>query len=475
MTVERVDTNNSRAAMPDIICTSPIDGRELVRRPTASGAEIDAALARARNAQREWAAVPLGARVQALLAFLDALKAMNGELVPELAWSMGRPVRYGGEMRGVEERVRHMAAIADAALAPVVPEEKTGFRRMIKREPLGVVLVIAPWNYPYLTAVNAVVPGLIAGNAMIFKAAAQTLLTGDRFQQAMDRASLPAGLFQHLPLSHDDVARLLASGHVDHVNFTGSVEGGKAIERAASGSFAGVGLELGGKDPAYVRADADLPSAIENLVDGSFFNSGQCCCGIERIYVDAAVYQPFLEGFVARTKQYVLGNPLDEATTLGPMAHKRFAALVREQTAEAIAKGATAHLDPKAFAADAPGTPYLAPQILTQVDHTMRVMTEESFGPVVGIMKVASEDEAVRLMNDSPYGLTASIWTTDDEAAERIGSRIETGTIYMNRCDYLDPGLAWTGVKNSGRGVSLSEIGYHLLTQPKSYHLRLAR
>jgi acyl-CoA reductase-like NAD-dependent aldehyde dehydrogenase len=461
--------------MPDIICISPIDGRELVRRATASGAEIEAALMRARNAQREWADVPLGARVEALLGFLDALKGMNAELVPELAWSMGRPVRYGGEMRGVEERVRHMASIAEDALAPLMPEEKTGFRRMIKREPLGVVLVIAPWNYPYLTAVNAVVPALIAGNAVILKTAAQTLLTGDRFQQAMDRAGLPGGLFQHLPLSHDDVAKLLSSGELDHVSFTGSVEGGRAIERAASGSFTGVGLELGGKDPAYVRADADLPSAIDSLVDGSFFNSGQCCCGIERIYVDAKVYEPFLDGFVALTRQYVLGNPLEEATTLGPMAHARFAALVREQTAEALAKGATAHLDPKAFPADAPGTPYLAPQVLTSVDHSMRVMTEESFGPVVGIMKVADDDEAVRLMNDSAYGLTASIWTSDDEAAEAIGARVEAGTIYMNRCDYLDPGLAWTGVKNSGRGVSLSEIGYHVLTQPKSYHLRLAR
>jgi acyl-CoA reductase-like NAD-dependent aldehyde dehydrogenase len=461
--------------MPDIHCISPVDGRELVRRPVAGRAEIEAAVLRAGKAQREWSAVPVAARAAAALAFLDALKAMNGEIVPELAWSMGRPIRYGGELRGVEERVRHMADIAEASLAPVMPEAKAGFRRMIKREPLGLVLVIAPWNYPYLTAVNAVVPALIAGNAVILKAAAQTLLTGDRFQMAMDRAGLPPGLFQHLPLGHDDVARLLASGAVDHVSFTGSVEGGRAIERAASGSFAGVGLELGGKDPAYVRADADLPSAIENLVDGSFFNSGQCCCGIERIYVDSQVYEPFLEGFIAAARSYVLGNPLEEATTLGPMAHTRFADLVRAHIAEALAKGATAHLDAKTFPADSPGTPYLAPQVLTGVDHTMRVMTEESFGPVVGIMKVEGEEEAISLMNDSPYGLTASIWTSDDEAAERIGARIETGTVYMNRCDYLDPGLAWTGVKNTGRGVSLSEIGYHVLTQPKSYHLRLGR
>ena len=461
--------------MAEIKCISPVDGRELVRRQTLDGAALDAAVAVARAAQAQWARVPVAERTKAALRFLDALKAMNEDIVPELALQMGRPVRHGGEMRGVEERVRHMAAIAATSLAPVVPEEKAGFRRMIKREPLGLVLVIAPWNYPYLTAVNAVVPGLIAGNAVILKAASQTILTGDRFQMAMDRAGLPDGLFQHLALAHGDVARLLAAGAVDHVNFTGSVEGGKAIERAAAGSFTSLGLELGGKDPAYVRADADLAFAAENLVDGAFFNSGQCCCGIERIYVEEKVFEPFVEGFVALTNSYVLGNPLDGATTLGPMAHARFAELVRQHTLDAVIKGALPHIDVKTFPADQPGTPYLAPQVLTYVDHSMRVMTEESFGPIVGIMKVAGEAEAIRLMNDSPYGLTASIWTKDDEAAERIGAQIETGTVYMNRCDYLDPALAWTGVKSTGRGVSLSSIGYEMLTQPKSYHLRLAR
>lgn len=458
--------------MSEIRCISPVDGREVAVRRTATPQEIDAALEKARKAQRAWAEVPVAERAGAMLRFLDALRAMNDEIVPELAWQMGRPVRFGGEMRGVEERIRYVAEIAEESLAPLVPEPKAGFTRMIKREPLGLVLVVAPWNYPYLTAVNTVVPALIAGNAVILKHAAQTILVGDRFQAAMDKAGLPAGLFQHLVLGHDDVARLLSSGAVDHVNFTGSVEGGKAIERAAAGSFAGVGLELGGKDPAYVRADADLDFTIENLVDGAFYNSGQCCCGIERIYVDSALYDRFVDGFVDLTRKYRLGNPLDEATTLGPMAHTRFAETVRAQTGEAIAKGARAHVDARGFPADKPGTPYLAPQVLTDVDHSMRVMVEESFGPVVGIMKVEDETEAIRLMNDSPYGLTASIWTADDAAAERIGGRIETGTVFMNRCDYVDPGLAWTGVKDTGRGASLSEIGFHVLTQPKSYHLR---
>jgi len=459
--------------MSDIVCISPIDGREVARRPVASDAQIQATFKAARDAQRTWAQVPLKDRCAFALKFLDAMLALNQQIVPELAMQMGRPVRFGGEFRGFEERVRYMVAIAEDSLKPVLPADpKQGFRRMIKRTPLGVVFVIAPWNYPYLTAVNTIVPALIAGNAVVLKHAAQTILVGERFEQAMKAAGVPKGLFANIVLGHEQTSRVLASGLVNHVNFTGSVEGGKAIERAAAGSFTTMGLELGGKDPAYVRADVKLDHAIENLVDGAFYNSGQCCCGIERIYVHEAVHDRFLDGFVNLTRQYVLGNPMDEATTLGPMANKRFADLVRRQTAEALAKGAKAHIDEAAFKASKDGTPYLAPQVLTQVDHSMSVMMDESFGPVVGIMKVKSDEEAIRLMNDSPYGLTAGIWTSDVEAAERIGDQIETGTVFMNRCDYLDPALAWTGVKDTGRGASLSPIGYEMLTRPKSYHLR---
>ncbi len=459
--------------MSDIVCISPIDGREVARRPIASDAHIAATLKASREAQSAWAQVPLNERCAAVLRFLDAMLSLNQEIVPELAQQMGRPVRFGGEFRGFEERVRYMVAIAEDSLKPVMPADpKPGFRRMIKRTPVGIVLVIAPWNYPYLTAVNTIAPALIAGNSVILKHASQTILVGERFEQAMKAAGLPKGLFANIVLGHEQTTKLLASGCVNHVNFTGSVAGGKAIERAAAGTFTTMGLELGGKDPAYVRADVNLEHAIENLVDGAFYNSGQCCCGIERIYVDASVYDRFVDGFASLTRKYVLGNPMDEATTLGPMAHTRFADLVRHQTAEALAKGARGLIDAKGFAANREGTPYLAPQVLTQVDHSMSVMMEESFGPVVGIMKVQSDEEAIRLMNDSPYGLTAGIWTSDVEAAERIGDRIETGTVFMNRCDYLDPALAWTGVKDTGRGASLSPIGYEMLTRPKSYHLR---
>ncbi len=458
--------------MSEIVCTSPIDGTIVARRKTASPAEIDAAIASARAAQKAWAKTPVADRRAVMLRFLDAMKAINDDVVPELARQMGRPVRYGGELRSMTERVEHMTAIAEEALAPVVPSAKDGFTREIRRTPLGVIFTIAPWNYPFLTAVNTIVPGLMAGNAVILKAASQTILTGERFQQAMDKAGLPKGLFQNLALSHDDAAKIIASRMVDHVSFTGSVSGGKAIERAAAGTFMSVGLELGGKDPAYVRADANLEHAIENVVDGAFFNSGQSCCGIERVYVHEKLYDKFVEGAVALTKSYVLDDPLQQATTMGPMAATRFADLVRDHIAEAVVKGARATIDPKAFKRNAAGTAWLAPQILTSVDHSMKVMMEESFGPVVGIMKVKDDAEAIRLMNDSPYGLTASVWTTDLDAAARIGAEIDTGTVYANRCDYLDPGLAWTGVKDTGRGASLSVLGYHALTRPKSFHLR---
>jgi acyl-CoA reductase-like NAD-dependent aldehyde dehydrogenase len=450
---------------------SPIDGSVYAERPIAKDAAIDAALSAARTALPKWRATPIAERGRYMLAFLDALLSMNDDITTELAWQMGRPVRYGGEKGGAEERTRAMVALAEEALQPYYPPEKPGFKRYIAREPLGIVMVIAPWNYPYLTSINTIVPALLAGNAVILKHAAQTLLVGERFAEAFRRAGLPKGLFHNLVLSHEQTEKLIGSGRIDHINFTGSVAGGRAIERAASGSFASLGLELGGKDPAYVRADAKLDHTIENLVDGTFYNSGQCCCGIERIYVDASVYDDFVDGFADLTRKYLVGNPLEQATTLGPMARASFADTVRAQVAEAKRKGAKPLINMK-VEGDASGSPYLAPEVLVDVNHQMDVMREESFGPVVGIMKVRDDDEAVTLMNDSPYGLTASIWTRDVERAAELGSRIETGTVFMNRCDYLDPYLTWTGVKETGRGTALSRLGFEALTQPKSFHLR---
>lgn len=396
---------------------------------------------------------------------------MNAEIVPEIAWMMGRPIRYGGEFGGVDERASHMAEIAEAALAPIVIEDSGDFERRILREPQGVVFVVAPWNYPYLTAINTVAPALIAGNAVALKHATQTLLAGERMVQAFLDAGLPEDLFINLFLDHQTTESLIAGGEFDFINFTGSVGGGKKMEQAAAGTFTGMGLELGGKDPGYVCDDADLDAAVDTLIDGAMFNSGQCCCGIERIYVFESLFDAFVEKAVAIVSDYKLGNPLEEATTLGPMANKRFADQVRTQIKEAVAAGARPLINPDNFPEDDGGT-YLAPQILVDVDHDMRVMRDESFGPVVGIMKVASDEDAIALMNDSEFGLTASLWTSDAERAARIGAKIETGTVFMNRADYLDPALCWTGCKDTGRGGALSVIGYQNLTRPKSYHFK---
>jgi acyl-CoA reductase-like NAD-dependent aldehyde dehydrogenase len=458
----------------ELICISPVDGREFARRALTTPAEIERAVDRAREAQREWARAPLQERCATMLRFLDAMERLNGEIVPELAWQMGRPVRYEGELRSLRERVETIASIAEAALAPITPDSTADGRRYVTRVPTGLVLVIAPWNYPFLTAANTIVPALIAGNAVLLKHATQTLLAGDRFAQALSMAGLPDGLFTNLFLSHAQAARLLGSGLIGHATFTGSVEGGRAIERASAGSFTTLTLELGGKDPAYVREDADLAGAVENLVDGSFYNSGQSCCAVERIYVHEAVIQPFVETFVEATQRYQLGNPLDPETSLGPMSSAKAAGQVRRHVEEALAAGAQTHIERQLFPADAPGSPYLMPQVLTGVDHSMAVMNEESFGPVVGIMAVRDDVEAVRLMNDSSYGLSASVWTRDINAAERLGTQIAAGTVFMNRCDYLDPLLAWTGVKDSGRGASLGRYGFESVTRPKSFHLRSA-
>ncbi|HEY0132225.1 MAG TPA: aldehyde dehydrogenase family protein [Allosphingosinicella sp.] len=456
--------------MTDLVCLSPVDGREYARRPLATDAEIERALAGARRAQREWAGTPLEERCATMLRFLAAMEALNPDIVPEIAWQMGRPVRYDGEHRSLAERVLAMVDLAPAALAPFV----AGAGRSVVRAPAGLVLVIAPWNYPFLTAANTIVPALLAGNAVILKHAAQTPLAGERFAEALRTAGLPEGLFANLFLSHEQTARLLRSGLADHATFTGSVDGGRAVERAAAGSFTTLTLELGGKDPAYVRGDADVAAAVEGLVDGSFFNSGQSCCGVERIYVHEAVWQPFLDGFAEAASRYRLGDPLDPETSLGPMASAKGAASVRAQVRQAIEAGAAAHLLAQLFPADTGDGPYLMPQVLTWVNHSMDVMREETFGPAVGIMQVKDDDEAVRLMNDSAYGLTASIWTGDLDVAERLATEVEAGTVFANRCDYLDPLLAWTGLKESGRGASLGRYGFDSVTRPKSLHLRSA-
>jgi len=453
---------------------SPIDGSVYVERELASQAQIDQTLAQAVTMQKVWRNTPLSERRTICLAMLDAFNANSEEIGQQLCWMMGRPIQYAkGEVAGMIERAQYMIDVAEQALASVELPPIEGFSRYIKREALGVVFVVAPWNYPYLTAINAIIPAIMAGNTVILKHSAQTPLCAEQLAKAFKAGGLPDGVFQYLHLSHQDTEALIKQPQIDYVAFTGSVVGGAMVEQAASGRFIGVGLELGGKDPAYVRNDADINHAVETCIDGAFFNSGQSCCGIERIYVASEVFDEFVTKAVALVNTYQLGRSDDPETTLGPVVKTGAADFVRGQISDAVTMGAIAHIDPTSFPLNKYGTPYLAPQLLTNVDHSMRVMTQESFGPVVGIMSVDSDEQAIALMNDSEFGLTASVFSRDVDAALAIGEQLETGTFFLNRCDYLDPALAWTGVKNSGRGCTLSSLGYESLTRPKSFHLKM--
>ncbi len=452
---------------------SPLDGSVLAEHPLATGSQLDALLARSWSATGPWRRTPLAERIRAVSEFVDAVSARAPVLAHELTIQMGRPIaQTPGELAGFADRAATMLRLAPEALADLEPPHKPGFRRFVRREPLGVTLVLAPWNYPWLTAVNAIVPALVAGNTVLLKHSDQTPLVAERLSEAAATAGLPPGVFQHVHMSHAMTAEAVADTRVAFVAFTGSVDGGRAVHRAAAGSFKAVGLELGGKDPAYVRGDVDVGKVAAAIADGAFFNSGQSCCSVERVYVHRSLYAPFVDALVAVAESYRLDDPLDPGTTLGPVVRARSAAAIRSQVDAAIASGARALVDPRRFPLAERGTAWVAPQVVVDVDHGMALMTEETFGPVVGVMPVTDDAEAITRMNDSRYGLTASVWTQDDDTALALAEQIDTGTVFQNRCDALDPELAWVGVRDSGRGCTLSRVGYEHLTRPKSFHLR---
>lgn len=461
--------------MPDIV--SPIDGRVAY---SFEQLDDDAALRRLEHAeavQQEWRRTTLSERITICLGMLDAYAAKIDAYSEQITRMMGKPLGQArGEFeRSMSERVKRLCALAESALADEPLPAQGNLRRYVRHEPVGVVLDIAAWNYPLLIAVNVIVPAVLAGDAVLVKHASQTALVADQFEHAFLAAGAPNGLVQAVHTDHGTTAKLIATRRFGYVSFTGSVRGGHEVYRAvAKDNFIGVGLELGGKDPALVMPDADFDFTVENLVDGAFYNAGQSCCGIERIYVHESLYDRFVEAYVAKTKEYVVGNPLDPKTNLGPLVDAKAANHVRDQIERAVASGATPLIDPDHFSVPDLSRAYLAPQVLVGVDHSMAVMKEESFGPVIGIMKFRDPAEGVKLMNDSDYGLTASIWTQDIDRGEELARHVEAGTVYLNRCDYLDPGLAWTGVKDSGFGCSLSRLGFLQVTRPKSYHLRVS-
>lgn len=434
---------------------------------------IENALTQAKKTQQTWQDISIEKRIKYVQLMVDKLVEQKIEIGIELAWQMGRPANVAqNELLGVQERTNYLCKVAIKELSEYTPTKENGFEKKIIQEPLGVICVLSPWNYPFLTSINAIVPALIAGNSVILKHSAQTPLVAERYLEAAKSVGMPKNVFQIVHCSHEQTSVMIADNRVDGVVFTGSVDGGLAVQKSISNKFIPCTLELGGKDPAYVRHDANISNAINNLVDGSFFNSGQSCCSIERIYVHKNIYKDFVDGFVSLTKQYKLGNPLEDNNNLGPMVSINATNYVRAQIKSAVTSGAKALIDEKLFKHSKEGSAYLAPQVLIDTNHSMDIMRKESFGPVVGIMSVDSDSEAIKLMNDSDLGLTASIWTNDIDIARNMAPKIQTGTFFMNRCDYLDPSLAWGGVKNTGRGISLSVLGFRSFVRQKSYNFK---
>jgi acyl-CoA reductase-like NAD-dependent aldehyde dehydrogenase len=435
-----------------------------------SQVELESILSRMRAAQALWRDVPVQHRVETCRQFISAFRSMKEAVALDITRQMGKPI--GQSRREVDtmlDRAETMMRLAPSSLQDDVLPAKEGFRRFIRHEPLGIVLDIPAWNYPLLIAVNVIVPALLAGDAVLIKHARLTPLCGDAFVEAFRKTSLPQDLLASIHNSHAEIRKLIEARAVDFISFTGSVEGGRQVYQEASKQLLDMGLELGGKDPAFVREDANFTFAVENLVDGAFYNAGQSCCAVERIYVMRSLFSRFVEAYVAEVEKYKVGSPEDESTTVGPLAQRKTVEFMEFQVGQAVARGAKVltggHRLPR------PGC-YFQPTVLVDVDHSMSVMMEESFGPVIGIMPVESDEEGVRMMNDSPYGLTASIWTEDMARGEMLAHRTAAGTVYVNRCDYLDPELSWVGIKDSGHGCTLSHLGFLYLTRPKSFHLR---
>lgn len=433
---------------------------------------LQSTINRARNASKAWRKVDVGQRVEWLRAALQYFEANRGSIVTDITQQMGKPIRQSeNEVKGFFERAEYLIGSAESILSSEYLPAKAGFERRIEHVPLGVVLIIAPWNYPLLTAVNGVVTALLAGNVVILKHSSLTPAVGEHFARAFGKLGPCEDILQAVLAEHSDLGRAISECNIDHVVFTGSVEGGRTVQKAASSRFIDCNLELGGKDGAYVASDADLEKATTDLVDGAMYNAGQSCCGIERVYVHQNLYSEFIERCETLAAEYRLGNPMEHKTTMGPLASAKSAQEMSRQVEAAKAKGAKVICGGKAKLIGM-GT-FFEPTLITDVDNSMDVVREENFGPILPILSVSSDEEAVRCINDSRYGLSSAIYTRDLDRANRFAMEAETGTVFMNRCDYLDPALPWTGVRDSGRGTTLSKFGFYSLTRRKAIHFRL--
>lgn len=419
-----------------------------------------------RQRQASWRSTPLEDRIDYLLDALRYFEENCDAIGHDIAREMGRPVKQAtGEVDGLLERARYLAEIAPSVLAPETVGEKPGFDRAIVHEPLGVVFIISAWNYPLLITINGVMASLLAGNTVLLKHASQTLSIGDHFERAF------GDVLAHAVTDHGTAGSLLRERRVDHAIFTGSVEAGRKVYLHAAQGLLDCQLELGGKDGAYVAADADLELAAATLVDGAMYNSGQSCCGVERVFVHADFHDAFVERCHKLIDDYVLGDPLDPATTMGPLALGENAQIMESQVADALAKGAKLITGGKRRTLDE--ATFFEPTLITGVTPSMTIMQEENFGPILPVMAVSNDAAAIERINDSHYGLTAIIFTQDADLAHHFAREAQAGTVFQNRCDYLDPALPWTGVKDSGIGSSLSRYGLLGVTRRKSRHFRI--
>jgi acyl-CoA reductase-like NAD-dependent aldehyde dehydrogenase len=456
-----------------LVVDDPFTGEAACEVPLADDAAIGVILDRARDAARAWRSSALAERVALCERAVAHLEAHAGAIAADVTRMMGKPIAQAlGEVKTCAVRARTLMALAESALADVVLPALPGFERRTVREPLGVVFDLPAWNYPLLTAVNCVVPAVLAGNAVVLKHSPRTPLCGGHFARAFAEAGAPAHLVQALDCDHPASERIVGDDRVDHVVFTGSIFGGHRIVEAAARRFLHPGLELGGNDPAYVAPDCDLARTVDGVVDGAVYNAGQSCCAVERVYVHRSVYGRFLEMAEPLVRAYVMGDPHSEATTLGPIAQPGHVAELEALVEDAQARGARRIVGGKRASVDGRGR-FFEATLLADCDHSMKLFRQESFGPIVAVMAVESDDEAMAHMNDSRLGLTASVWTRDRERASRFARMLEHGTVFMNRCDYLDPALPWSGWKDSGRGVGLGALGFEALTRPKAVHFRL--
>ncbi len=442
--------------------------------PLADESRVNEVLDAARSAAKAFRHSTIAERRALCERACDAFLAEKETIARDITRAMGKPLGQArGEVDGMVGRARHMISIAEEHLADIVLPEKDNFVRRIRKEPLGVVLDLPAWNYPLLTAVNAVFPALLAGNAVIVKHSPRTPLAGQAFARAFEKAGAPKGLVQSLDCSHETSERMVGDARVDHVLFTGSVFGGHRIQKAAADRFLHVGLELGGNDPAYVAPDVDVAKVAEQIVDGAMYNAGQSCCAVERVYAHTSVYDALVAACEPLVRAYILGNPESEGTTLGPIAQPWHPAELLALVTDATGRGARLVHGGRAMQCEGKGR-FFEATLLSDVPHDAELFRRESFGPILPIARVASDDEALARMNASTLGLTASVWTKDRDRAERFARELEAGTVYMNRCDALDPALPWSGVKDSGRGLTLSALAFDSLTRPKAVHFRLA-